>query len=117
MKPLDTLLEQNSLFTQWCVEERDELAHRAIRRQYQKSEFIAHYQEVWPYLLLIEEGMIDLLRESEEGRSLIVATIQPGEVFWGLAFFYDDAQVSYRSRRTMQPASTSGRAIRSCLFC
>lgn len=91
MKSLDTLLEQNSLFTQWRVEERDELARRAIRRQYQKGEFIAHYGDAWPCLLLVEEGTIDLLRESEEGRTLIVATLERGEVFWGLAFFYDDS--------------------------
>ncbi|MDE3089057.1 MAG: Crp/Fnr family transcriptional regulator [Chloroflexota bacterium] len=91
MKLSDELLTQTSLFAQLSAAERDELAHRAIRRQYQKGEFIAHYQEVWPYLLLVEEGTIDLLRESEEGRSLIVATLQPNEIFWGLALFYQDA--------------------------
>jgi CRP/FNR family transcriptional regulator len=91
MKLSDKRLEQNSLFAQLSAPDRAELARRAIRRQYQKGEFIAHYQEVWPYLLLVEEGEIDLVRESEEGRSLIVATTQPGEIFWGLALFYEDA--------------------------
>ena len=91
MKPSDKWLEQNSLLAQVSAADRTELARRAIHRQYQKGEFIAHYQEVWPYLLLVEDGAIDLLRESEEGRSLIVATIQPNEIFWGLALFYEDA--------------------------
>ncbi len=91
MKVRDTLLKQNSLFAQWRVEERDELARRAMQRQYHKGEFIAHYGDVWPYLLLVETGAVDLLRESEEGRSLIVATLGAGEVFWGLAFFFADA--------------------------
>lgn len=91
MKPADKWLEQNSLFAQMQVADRIELTRHAIRRQYHKGEFIAHYQEVWCYLLLVEEGAIDLLRESEEGRSLIVATLQPGEIFWGLALFYEDA--------------------------
>ena len=91
MKPLDRGWEQNSLPAQVSATDRTELARRAIRRQYQKGEFIAQHQEVGPYLLLIEEGAIDLLQESEERRSLIVATIRPNEFFWGLTLFYEDA--------------------------
>ncbi len=91
MKPPDTLLGQSPLFAQWNAAERSELARRAVYREFEKGEFVAHYGNPWPYLLLVAEGAIDLLRESEEGRSLIVATIGPGEVFWGLAFFLADA--------------------------
>jgi len=102
VKPPDTLLEQSPLFARWNAGERSELARRAVQREFQKGEFVAHYGEVWPYLLLIENGAIDLLRESEEGRSLIVATLGPGEVFWGLAFFFEDAPsiVTLQARET-----------------
>ncbi len=63
MKPSDKWLEQNSLLAQVSAADRTELARRAIRRQYQKGEFFTHYQEIWPYLLLVEEGTVDLLRE------------------------------------------------------
>lgn len=91
MKSIGPLLEQNPLFAQWRAEERNELARRAIRRQFQKGEFIAHYGDAWPYVLLVEDGAIDLLRESAEGRGLIVTTLEPGEIFWGLAFFLEGA--------------------------
>jgi len=91
MKPSDELLTQTSLFVQLSIADRARLARCAIPHEYQKSEFIAHYGHVWPYLLLVENGAIDLLRESEEGRNLIVATLGPGEVFWGLAFFFEEA--------------------------
>lgn len=91
MRPLDELLTQTSLFAQLSAADRVQLARRAISREYQRGEFIAHYGDAWPYLLLMEDGTVDLLRESEEGRNLIVATLAPGDVFWGLAFFFEDA--------------------------
>ena len=96
MKPLDALLEQNSLFAQMRAEQREELARRAIRREFQKGEFISHYGDAWPYLLLIEDGAIDLLRESEEGRSLVfVGKPLAGS---GSAFLDGAAWTSERSR-------------------
>ena len=46
--------------------------------------------EVWPYLLLVEEGTVTAVKESREGRSLIPARLETGDIFWGLAFFNDD---------------------------
>jgi CRP-like cAMP-binding protein len=43
--------------------------------------------ECWSCLFLVIDGEIHALKESQEGRVLIVTTIQPGEIFWGLAFF------------------------------
>jgi len=43
------------------------------------------YGDVWPYFLLIAEGQVDAVKESGEGRSLLVTTFTPGEVFWGVA--------------------------------
>lgn len=52
---------------------------------------MVHYGEVWPYLFIVQEGNITLLKESYEGRSLIIFELVPGEVFWGLGFFREDA--------------------------
>jgi CRP-like cAMP-binding protein len=38
----------------------------------------------------LESGDITAMKESREGRSLIVTSIQPGEIFFGLAFFCAD---------------------------
>ena len=39
----------------------------------------------------IEYGGIQAVKESIEGRCLIVTQFGPGELFWGLAFFIEDA--------------------------
>jgi CRP-like cAMP-binding protein len=69
----------------------DMTARQAIRRSYRKEERVVWRGEVWPYLLLVEEGAITAVKESREGRSLILTTLEAGDIFWGLAFFNDDA--------------------------
>ena len=46
---------------------------------------------MWPFIFIIESGSIIALKESFEGRSLVAAWISVGEIFWGLAFFLEDA--------------------------
>lgn len=67
------------------------MAAAAIPRQYARSERIVLYGDPWPYFLLIEEGQVDAVKESGEGRSLLVTTFGAGDVFWGVAFFLQDA--------------------------
>ncbi len=85
------LLAGNSLFGCFNPRDRDTLAERAIFRDYGKGELVTCLGDVWPNLFLVEAGSVNLLRESGEGRSLIVASLGLGEIFWGLAFFYPDA--------------------------
>lgn len=66
------------------------LEQRKISRQYRAGEWVVHYREVWPFLFAVDRGEITALKESSEGRSLILTSIKPGEVFWGLAFFNED---------------------------
>lgn len=44
-----------------------------------------------PRINPVEEGKITALKESREGRSLIVVTLGVGEVFWGPSFFLEEA--------------------------
>lgn len=85
------LLASNSLFASLSSTDRRTLAERAQCKEYRKGETVAHRADAWPFLLLVESGSVNLLRESEEGRTLIVTSLGSGEVFWGLAFFYADA--------------------------
>ena len=76
---------------------------------------MAAYGDVWPYLFLVTAGSIQAIKESSEGRSLIVLTLNPGELFWGMAFFEDaatlpvmlqaqsDSQVYLWSQEQMKP--------------
>ncbi len=87
---LISLLQQNSLFS--CLDHKTkvEIALKAITRNYEIDHWITHYGDIWPYLFIIERGQITALKESPEGKSLIVAQFNPGEIFWGLGFFLQD---------------------------
>jgi CRP/FNR family cyclic AMP-dependent transcriptional regulator len=90
VKPLAELLAQNLLFAALSAADRTELARRAVRREYRKGRLFALYGEMWPHLFLVETGTINAIKESSEGRSLIVTTLGPGEIFWGPTFFHDE---------------------------
>lgn len=91
MNELVNLLEKNPIFS--LIAERDLglMARQAAARRYEKGETVILYGEVWPYLFLVGEGSVNAVKESGEGRSLIVTTFSAGDIFWGLAFFQDDA--------------------------
>ncbi|GAB4503148.1 MAG: Crp/Fnr family transcriptional regulator [Anaerolineales bacterium] len=48
------------------------------------------YGDIWPYFFLVERGSVDALKESSEGRTLLVNTFSTGDIFWGLAFFQEN---------------------------
>ena len=89
MTSLSVRLAAHPIFSCLSQSEIKTLSQNAISHQYRKGEFITQYGDIWPYLFLVSEGAINAIKESGEGRSLIVATINPDEVFWGLAFFQD----------------------------
>lgn len=91
MPSLVDRLASDPVFSFLASDEREWLAQTAIQRKFARGEWIAPYGEVWPYLFLVAAGSIHGLKESSEGRSLIVLTLEPGELFWGMAFFQDEA--------------------------
>lgn len=96
MKPLEELLAHSQTFAALSPADRAGLARLAIPRQYRREETIVHAGDVWPYLLLVEEGCIAAAKDSSEGRNLIVMTLGPGDLFWGQAFFRDGAPMLVR---------------------
>ena len=91
METLKTLLDRHPVFAPLEAAERDLLAEQAIRRDLQKGETLALQGDVWPYLFLVAEGEVDAVKVSSEGRNLLVTTFGTGELFWGLAFFQEEA--------------------------
>jgi CRP-like cAMP-binding protein len=79
------------IFSHLDAVEMDELMRKLQTRSYATGDWIAQYGDVWPYLFLVKSGEVTALKESFEGRSLILTSILEGEVFWGLAFFIPDA--------------------------
>jgi CRP/FNR family transcriptional regulator len=91
METLKTLLHANSIFASLPPSELTALTQLASSRLYQKGETVILYGDVWPNLFLVESGSVNAVKESGEGRSLIVTTFSAGDIFWGLAFFQDGA--------------------------
>ena len=87
MEVLERLLSQNPVFASLNRAERDLIMSQTVQKKVDKGESITYYGDVWPYLFVVEQGAIHGLKESREGRSLIVIELKPGEIFWGLAFF------------------------------
>jgi CRP/FNR family transcriptional regulator len=89
MKPIEIL--DNPIFSKLDEKTKTALIGESSLMRYAKGEWITHYGDIWPYLFYIEYGMIQAVKESAEGRSLIVTQFGRGEIFWGLAFFIKDA--------------------------
>jgi CRP/FNR family cyclic AMP-dependent transcriptional regulator len=91
MVQLSTLLKKDPIFSQLRKDEQKYLLDEAISRSFKSGEWIALLGEIWPYIFLVESGKVTAVKESPEGRSLIIVSIGVGEIFWGAAFFQDHA--------------------------
>lgn len=91
MNNLPDLLAKNPVFSLLTENDMDLMARQSTTRQFAKNEKVILYGDVWPYLFLVGEGSINAVKESNEGRSLMIATFLAGDLFWGLAFFQENA--------------------------
>ena len=80
-------LSDNQLFSKFAQTDLDRLIDISIEKSYPKDQWITHYGSDWPYLFLVELGQVTAIKESPEGRSLVVITLDKDEVFWGVGFF------------------------------
>jgi CRP/FNR family transcriptional regulator len=90
MNDFDLLFDQNPVFSAMSEDNKVLLKKSGISKRYSKSELITIDGDIWPYLFLITKGSIHAIKSSLEGRSLVVTTFYPGDIFWGLAFFYEE---------------------------
>jgi CRP-like cAMP-binding protein len=91
LNSLADIIHKNPLFAQLPQSILDDLTTSAIQRTYPAREIIVYQGDVWPNLFLVAAGEIHAVKESLEGRALIATTLEPGDVFWGLAFFIKEA--------------------------
>jgi CRP/FNR family transcriptional regulator len=91
MTDLATLLQNNPVFSALGAGDRVLMIQQARRHMYSKGETITLYGDVWSHLFLVGEGKVEALKESSDGRSLHVTCFGKGELFWGLAFFHEEA--------------------------
>jgi CRP-like cAMP-binding protein len=92
----ELLISNNHFFNSLSQETLDELSQLAQHRTYQAKETIVHQEDIWAYLFIVSKGRIHAVKESTEGRTLIAATLQPGDIFWGLAFFIENMPMPVR---------------------
>jgi len=91
MRDLATGLAHSPVFGALSEPERAQLAGLAVHRKYARDEQIAPYGEKWPYLFMVAKGEVHALKESREGRSLIVMMLGAEDIFWGTGFFIEGA--------------------------
>jgi CRP-like cAMP-binding protein len=103
-------VEPFQLFPEKSLKQVMSLAHPRV---YAAGEFVAHYNDEWPYMVAIKEGALEAIKESPEGRSLLVYRLRAGEVFWGLTFFNEKVRmpVSLRAAQETRLLSWSREGI------
>jgi CRP/FNR family cyclic AMP-dependent transcriptional regulator len=93
-------LDQNQIFSHLVGNDLYRIEERAKRQKIQNGEWIVHHGDVWPNLFFVEKGQVTAIMESPEGRSLTLVTVGAGEMFWGLAFFIENAPMPAALRAT-----------------
>ena len=81
------LLARFPVFAKLSHQEQARLAQLAVRKSYQKGEYVAHSGDVWPYVIIIDYGEIHALKMSPAGRSFGTLKLQAGEEFWSPTLF------------------------------
>jgi CRP/FNR family transcriptional regulator len=92
MKTTLALLRQFPFFASLPATDLTRLADFAVVKDYTTDDSLTRAGEIWPYLFLIADGKVNAIKDSIEGRSLVVAELEKGDIFWGLAFFLDNTQ-------------------------
>jgi CRP-like cAMP-binding protein len=91
LEQLNDVISTHPVFASLDQRDLNALTMSAMIRTLDEGEFLVHQEVVWPFLFFVVDGEIQAVKESQEGRVLIATSIQPGEIFWGLGFFIDQA--------------------------
>ncbi|MBI5934868.1 MAG: Crp/Fnr family transcriptional regulator [Chloroflexi bacterium] len=91
MNDLANMLKKHPVFARLAEKDLELMARQSVPRKYDKDEKVILYGDVWPYLFLVERGSVHAVKESGEGRTLMVSAFSAGDIFWGLAFFQENA--------------------------
>lgn len=90
MSTLQSFLYSEAIFSSLDEDQKEIFLREGISRTFTKGTFIVQSGDVWPYLFIVMSGSVNAVKESSEGRSLTIATFEPGDIFWGMAFFDGD---------------------------
>jgi CRP-like cAMP-binding protein len=94
MTPKDlAFFSNNPIFNVLSESKLEAVIQAASAHKYKKGQIISNAGDIWPYFFLVKSGAVQALKRSLEGRSLVVTTFVRGDIFWGLAFFYEFMQM------------------------
>jgi len=96
MAHLPELLARNPLFAALGSSDRHDLARQAVGRSYLQGELVVESGDVWPYLMLLEDGSLLATAETAAGERFVLTTLEAGDLFWGQAFFREGAPMVAR---------------------
>jgi len=85
-----SLISRNEVFTSLDSKKLIAFQKLSITKKLQRGEFLTYQDDIWPYLILIKSGEFQALKESGQGRSFVIKSFFPGDIFWGLAVFEND---------------------------
>lgn len=87
--PLSDILPQIPVFSKLTERQREDIASLAFWKRYAEGQFLACQGDVWPYVLILAEGLINVHKLSPEGRSLGAWRFGHFQVFWSPSVFDD----------------------------
>lgn len=86
----ENILARHPAFSSLGQAEIASLAAMGNLKRYPKMGLIIQQGDIWATLIVVTEGRVIAHKESVEGRRLTVASLEKGELFWGLAFFQEE---------------------------
>ncbi len=76
-----TLLKSSPIFRHFSEQALEDLARHANPKKISPGEFLAMQGQIWPYFVLIENGVLKTHKVSPQGRSLGALRLQSGALF------------------------------------
>jgi CRP/FNR family transcriptional regulator len=98
------MLEETIPFKILDQESLQRVIEMAHTRRVPHEAYLVHEGELWPFFFLIRAGEVEAIKVSQEGRSLVALTLNPGDVFWGLSFFEAEIEmpISLRAKGDLE---------------
>lgn len=103
MKVTD-LLGSSSLFASLSAEDRLALGKQFVRMRYEKNKYLFFEGDVAEWLVLIAQGRVKMVKQSESGRETILATFGPGQIVGEVGVLVGDVYPA--TAQALEPAIT-----------
>ncbi|MDF7798868.1 Crp/Fnr family transcriptional regulator [Pontiellaceae bacterium B1224] len=87
---ITTLLNNTSFFKGLSEQHREELSAISSAEKLKKREYLFHEGEKGSNMFLLLDGNIQLHKNTEDGREVVIRVVKPGEIFAEVVLFEKD---------------------------